>query len=97
MILRQPDLWFVQYGDRTLHEFIHGLVEVTLDILLNQILKLGPEADFHRGVLAQDSKLLVGLKSAPEGACPSSPIQLAQGRLWAEISSAILCDRVSLF
>ena len=43
------------------------MVGATFGILLNQALKLGLEAEFHRGVLAQDFKLLVELKSALEG------------------------------
>jgi hypothetical protein len=47
----EPDFLFVQHRNRALHEFIDALVGALLDVLLNQIFKIGTKANFHDDIL----------------------------------------------
>jgi hypothetical protein len=50
-ILSEPNFLFVEHRNRALHEFIDGFVGAALDILLNQVGKLGPKVNFDEGIL----------------------------------------------
>ena len=47
----RASLLFVKHGNCPLHEFIHSLVGASLDVLLDQLLQLGLEVDFHNDIL----------------------------------------------
>ena len=56
---------FVEHGNRPLHKFIYGLVGAALDILLNQLCKLGPKANFHVDILSYALKGLLKDRALP--------------------------------
>src|ERR1035441_8302019 len=41
----------MEHRNRLLHEFVDGFVRSALDVLFNQLLKFGPKAYFHGGIL----------------------------------------------
>src|SRR6266849_362405 len=41
----------MEHRNRLLHEFVDAFVGTALDVLFNQLLDLGPKADFHADIL----------------------------------------------